>query len=92
MARRKAREEASARAALDDPRAGAERVEAVQSALGDLGGEERLVLLWAYWDGLTYAEIGALLSIPENSVGPRLSSARAELRRNLDGSYWRRHA
>lgn len=90
--RRKAREEASARAVLDDPLAKAEEVEAVHSALADLGDEERLVLLWAYWDGLTYAEIGALLSIPENSVGPRLSAARAEMRRILHGSYWRRHA
>ena len=93
-ARRRAREAAAVRSpeAPDDPLLRMEEAESLEKALARLDPEARLLLRWIYWDGLPYARIASLLDVRENSVGPRLSRIREELRRILHGEGVPRHA
>ena len=68
----------------DDPLLGAERSEGLHRAMARLDAADRLLLQWAYWDGLPYAKLSRLLGISEDSVGPRLSRVRGELKRHLE--------
>ena len=46
--------------------------------------DDRLILRWHYWDGLSYAEVSRLSGLRENSEGPALSRARGRLKEILD--------
>ena len=55
--------------------------EEVQRMLGSLDGPEAMVVRLYHLEGKTYQEISQSVGMPENSVGPTLSRARAKLRR-----------
>jgi RNA polymerase sigma-70 factor (ECF subfamily) len=62
--------------------------EEVSRLLGELHGSEAAVVRMYHLEGKTYQEIGHAVGMPENSVGPMLSRARAKLRRRagVDGA------
>ena len=84
VSRRRAREEARpvppAPEAPDEPLLRTERDAEVEEALLVLAPEDRLLLRWIYWDGLSYAEVAEISSIRESSVGPLLSRVRERFR------------
>jgi RNA polymerase sigma-70 factor (ECF subfamily) len=49
--------------------------------LGELRGSEAAVVRMYHLEGKSYQEISHVVGMPENSVGPMLSRARAQLRR-----------
>ncbi|HEX2476582.1 MAG TPA: sigma-70 family RNA polymerase sigma factor [Lacipirellulaceae bacterium] len=55
--------------------------EEVGRLLGQLQGSEAAVVRMYHLEGKTYQEISRTVGMPENSVGPMLSRARAKLRR-----------
>jgi RNA polymerase sigma-70 factor, ECF subfamily len=55
--------------------------EELQRLLGELRGSEAAVVRMYHLEGKTYQEISHVVGMPENSVGPMLSRARAQLRR-----------
>jgi RNA polymerase sigma-70 factor (ECF subfamily) len=61
----------------------AERERLVQWALGQLGPEQRAVVVLKDFDGRRYEEISAVLQIPVGTVRSRLHRARSELRDRL---------
>ncbi len=62
--------------------------EEVGRLLGQLQGPEAAVVRMYHLEGKTYQEISRSVGMPENSVGPMLSRARAKLRRRagVDGA------
>jgi RNA polymerase sigma-70 factor (ECF subfamily) len=62
--------------------------EEVGRLLGELQGSEATVVRMYHLEGKTYQEISRTVGMPENSVGPMLSRARAKLRRRagVDGA------
>lgn len=62
--------------------------EEVGRLLGELEGSEAAVVRMYHLEGKTYQEISRTVGMPENSVGPMLSRARAKLRRRagVDGA------
>ena len=62
--------------------------EEVGRLLGELQGSEAAVVRMYHLEGKTYQEISRTVGMPENSVGPMLSRARAKLRRRagVDGA------
>lgn len=60
--------------------ADAEQLAAAKAALGKLRRSEREVVTLCVWSGLTSAEAGEALGVPEGTVRSRLSRARARLR------------
>ncbi len=62
--------------------------EEVGRLLGQLQGSEATVVRMYHLEGKTYQEISRTTGMPENSVGPMLSRARAKLRHRagLDGA------
>lgn len=62
--------------------------EEVGRLLGQLQGSEAAVVRMYHLEGKTYQEISRTVGMPENSVGPMLSRARAKLRRRagVDGA------
>lgn len=62
--------------------------EEVGRLLGQLQGSEAQVVRMYHLEGKTYQEISRSVGMPENSVGPMLSRARAKLRRRagVDGA------
>jgi RNA polymerase sigma-70 factor (ECF subfamily) len=75
-------DEARARAADSDPERAAELEELrqrVAAAIDGLPSEQREVLVLREFDGLRYAEISALLGIPDGTVMSRLYVARRRL-------------
>jgi len=62
--------------------------EEVCRLLGQLQGSEATVVRMYHLEGKTYQEISRSIGLPENSVGPMLSRARAKLRRRagVDGA------
>lgn len=57
--------------------------EEVGRLLGQLQGSEAAVVRMYHLEGKTYQEISRTVGMPENSVGPMLSRARAKLRRRV---------
>lgn len=73
---------ASWRAACNDPQAQAQRKrtrQQVQAAIGRLGRNDREVLVLKEFEGLKYREIAELLGIPIGTVMSRLYAARQHL-------------
>lgn len=62
--------------------------EEVSRLLGQLHGSEATVVRMYHLEGKTYQEISRSVGMPENTVGPMLSRARAKLRRRagVDGA------
>jgi len=58
----------------------------VQKLMDSLPHEEAEVVRLYHLEGKSYHEISAHMSIPENSIGPTLSRARARMRREALGS------
>jgi RNA polymerase sigma-70 factor (ECF subfamily) len=58
----------------------AEEREAVRTALRRLSPPLRVVIVLRYYHGLSYAEIGAILELPEGTVKSRLNLAHQKLR------------
>ncbi|MFO0903311.1 MAG: sigma-70 family RNA polymerase sigma factor [Pirellulales bacterium] len=79
---------------LDDPARALDRAvgpeermtnrDEVVRLLGRLEGSEADVVRMYHLEGKTYHEISAKMGMPENSVGPTLSRARAKLRRGQE--------
>jgi RNA polymerase sigma-70 factor (ECF subfamily) len=72
----------------DEPEARIGDRDEVGRLLGQLQGSEATVVRMYHLEGKTYQEISRTVGMPENSVGPMLSRARAKLRRRagVDGS------
>ena len=66
------------------PRYSAEDVEELLDALGSLSPDERELIQLAYWEKLSYREIGVTLGCSEKAAGIRLSRARRTLRERLN--------
>jgi RNA polymerase sigma-70 factor (ECF subfamily) len=62
--------------------------EEVGRLLGELQGSEAAVVRMYHLEGKSYQEISRAVGMPENSVGPMLSRARAKMRRRagVDGA------
>jgi RNA polymerase sigma-70 factor, ECF subfamily len=58
--------------------------EEVGRLLNELRGSEAAVVRMYHLEGKTYQEISRTVGMPENSVGPMLTRARAKLRRSAD--------
>ncbi|MFQ5731387.1 MAG: RNA polymerase sigma factor [Planctomycetaceae bacterium] len=58
----------------------------VAQMLQGLGPREREVVKHFHLGGKSYREIGAALGVPENTIGPTLTRARAKLREQHAGS------
>jgi len=67
-----------------EPEFSGDDIDQLRAAIRTLPTERRLVLALLYVDGLTVAEIAAVLEIPTGTVKSRLRLARDELRRILD--------
>jgi RNA polymerase sigma-70 factor, ECF subfamily len=68
----------------DESAAAEERLsnrEEVERLLDELRGEEADIVRMYHLEGQSYQEISQRIGIPENSVGPALSRARAKMRR-----------
>ena len=52
----------------------------IERLLGELGPEEADLVTMYHLDGKTYEEISRATGVPENSIGPALSRARAKMR------------
>jgi RNA polymerase sigma-70 factor, ECF subfamily len=70
---------------IEDNAGGAEErlsnQEEVHRLLGELDGEEADIVRLYHLEGKTYHEISRQTGVPENSIGPALSRARAKMRR-----------
>jgi len=53
--------------------------------LRELDGDARTIIYGLYVEGLTYAELAHILDIPEGTVKSRAHTARARLRRWMEG-------
>jgi RNA polymerase sigma-70 factor (ECF subfamily) len=60
--------------------------EEVARLLGELHGEEAEIVRLYHLDGMSYQEISHQTGVPENTIGPTLSRARARLRRGADSA------
>ncbi len=61
--------------------------EEVEKLIDQLGGEEAHIVRLYHLEGKTYGEISKVTGVPENSIGPTLSRARAKMRRqNVDSA------
>jgi RNA polymerase sigma factor (sigma-70 family) len=68
------------------PRFSNEEIEELMQALGSLSDGDRELLQLAYWERLSYREIGIVLGCSEKAAGIRLSRARQTLRERLNQS------
>jgi len=59
------------------------REQRIQEGLMELKAEQRAVIVLKHFEGLSYAEIGEVLEIPEKKVKSRLFAARTVLRNVL---------
>jgi RNA polymerase sigma-70 factor (ECF subfamily) len=62
------------------PRYSEEDIEALMEALGALSLDDRELIQLAYWEKLSYREMGIALGCSEKAAGIRLSRARKRLR------------
>jgi len=82
------REERGAREAeeplvLPDPAEGVHRRDRVLAALEGLPPEQQEVVVLAFYEGLSYREIGRMLGVPEGTVKSRMHFAKRKLREVL---------
>jgi RNA polymerase sigma-70 factor (ECF subfamily) len=61
-------------------------VEEVHRLLAELEGEEAEIVRLYHLEGKSYHEISRETGVPENSIGPALSRARAKMRRASEGA------
>ena len=66
------------------PRYSMEDVEELMEALRSLSPEEREIIQLAYWEKLSYREMGVVLGCSEKAGGIRISRARQQLRQLLN--------
>jgi len=71
---------------LATPRYTEEDVEALLEALGEMSPDERELIQLAYWEKLSYREMGIALGCSEKAAGIRLSRARKRLHSLLNPS------
>lgn len=57
----------------------------IEAALGRLSADHRQVLVLREFEGMSYAEISATLSVPQGTIESRLFRARQELKKHLAG-------
>jgi RNA polymerase sigma-70 factor (ECF subfamily) len=69
--------------ALDDEVAHTELARSIQDALGDLAPDVRMAIVLRYFEGLSYAEMAAILECPAGTVASRLSRGHEALARKL---------
>ena len=67
-----------------DPTDARERIRSVAQALDRLSIDERTLLALHHYRGMSLAEIGATIGVPEKTVKSRLHSARRALERALE--------
>lgn len=60
--------------------------EEVERLLDGLEGSEAEIVRLYHLEGKSYAEISTATGVPENSIGPTLSRARAKLRANVNSA------
>jgi RNA polymerase sigma-70 factor (ECF subfamily) len=65
------------------PEAGIVNRDEVQRLLGSLRGAEAAVVRMYHLEGKSFREISVAVGMPENSIGPTLSRARAKMRQAL---------
>jgi RNA polymerase sigma-70 factor (ECF subfamily) len=58
----------------------------LQSALGKLPDDQGSVVRLAYFEGLSYRDIGAIMDCPEDTVKTRMYHARRKLKASLGGT------
>jgi RNA polymerase sigma-70 factor (ECF subfamily) len=63
-----------------EPRFGEDDLAALMRALSQLSPEERELVELAYWERLTYRQIGLVVGCNEKAAGVRLTRARSKLR------------
>lgn len=80
------RQEEVAVAAIEQPEERVSNREEVERATRDLSSTEAKIVNLYHLDGKSYQEISSELGIPENSIGPTLSRARAKMRQALADS------
>jgi RNA polymerase sigma-70 factor (ECF subfamily) len=73
-------------AGTDSPRYSMEDIEELLEALTSLSNSNREVIQLAYWEKLSYREMGVVLGCSEKAAGIRLSRARQSLRQRLNQS------
>jgi RNA polymerase sigma factor (sigma-70 family) len=69
---------------LDTPRYSKEDIEELMQALGALSPEQQELIQLAYWEKLSYREIGLVIGCSEKAGGIRLSRTRKALRNLLN--------
>jgi|SRR5580692_8652926 RNA polymerase sigma factor (sigma-70 family) len=70
----------------ETPRYSMEDIEALMEALGSLSESNRELIQLAYWEKLSYRELGVVLGCSEKAAGIRLTRARQSLRERLNQS------
>ena len=68
---------------FETPREGADRREAIETALRELPDEQREVLGLKIWGDLTFDQVAEQLDLPPNTAASRYRYALAALRREL---------
>ncbi len=71
---------------VDSPEKRISNREQVERLLGSLTGPEADVVRLYHLEGKSYREISSAIGIPENSIGPTLSRARAKMRQSTADS------
>ncbi len=80
------RQEEAAVAAIEQPEERISSREEVERLIRGLNSTEAKIVCMYHLDGKSYQEISAELGIPENSIGPTLSRARAKMKQALADS------
>lgn len=71
-------------AGVETPRFSVEDIEELMEAFRSLSDRDRELIQLAYWERLSYREIGIVLGCSEKAAGVRLSRARQTLRERLN--------
>lgn len=77
-----AHQAALSHAHVDDDTSRIENAEEVAAMLNGLSARDADIVRKYHLDGRSYREISSELGVPENSIGPTLTRARAQLRRS----------
>jgi len=84
VARRRGAADEAASGGSDQPEERISNREEVEHLLSRLEGDEAKVVRMYHLESKSYREISAAVDMPENSIGPMLSRARAKMRRAAD--------